>query len=229
MRFSFAPVIVLGLSGVAAAQPTADAPPTTDQPVTPPPTDGMPPAPPPPPVAGDLGDRPTEIAFGLGIGYIFPTSLESPNVTSARVRFTNGIQIEPRIVFGNTDTSTTTGAMTTSTGSSEVQLAGLVRVPLITHKKIDFELIGALDLDLQRTNPDGDNNNTSDTTIALSWGIGLGYWFSPHWNMSFTATNALISFTEHKQEIVGGENKTSTTSFGAIFSPQIGVMIHLFD
>ncbi len=227
MRFSFAPVVLLGLTGVATAQPTADAPP--DQPVTPPPVAGMPPPPPPPPVESEPRDRPNEIAFGIGVGYVFPTSLESPNVTSARVRFTNGIQLEPRVTFGNTDSSTTMATTTTSNSNSEVQLAGLVRIPVITHRKIDFELIGELDFDLQKTNPDGDNNNTSDTTIGLSWGIGIGYWFTPHWNMSFTATNALISYTEHKQEIVGGENKTSTNSIGVVFSPQIGVMIHLFN
>ena len=230
MRYSLA--LVLVLTGVAAADPDPEGTPVVPDQPHPPPPEANPPAPPLPPVQDrDAGDRPSEIAFGLGLGYIFPTSLETPNVTSARVRFTNGIQLEPRVVFGNTSSSSTMNSTSSSDGSSQVALAALVRFPMITHRKIDFELIGALGFDIRRVNPDGDNNNTTDTSVALSWGIGISYWFTPHWSMSFTATNPLIAFTSHKQEETPPttESKTSSTTIGAFFAPVISVMVHLYN
>ena len=84
MRFSIALAItLLGAARFAAAQPDGEPPPPVvpEQP-KPPPT----PPPPQPPPMHDAGptDRPAELAFGLGVGYQFPTSLETPNITSVR-------------------------------------------------------------------------------------------------------------------------------------------------
>ncbi|HEX4420166.1 MAG TPA: hypothetical protein VH165_19760 [Kofleriaceae bacterium] len=190
-----------------------------------------PPAPPPVVVAApgeprpETG-RPTELAFGIGVGYALPTSLETPNTTSVRVRLPSGLTFEPQLVFATTSDN----MGTTNTHQNEFTLGSLVRYPLRVHRKVDLELIGNVALSSHTTDPDGDNNNTTTTTINLGYGGALSYWFSPHWNLSLTATNPLLSYNRNNQET--GVNTTvtdKTTTLGVIWDPQVTVMIHLYD
>src|SRR5262245_23032855 len=101
------------LGGVASAQPGPPPPPdtgggTTTTTTTTTPTEPTPPPPPPPhpttpvvqPDNGDQ-DRPEGLSFALGVGYAIPTSLQTPNITTARLRLGSGFTFEPALIISN--------------------------------------------------------------------------------------------------------------------------------
>src|SRR5215470_173741 len=107
--------LALTMTGIASAQP---APP--GEPAPPP----MAPNPPPAPEPADA-TRPTELAFGIGFGYFLPTSLQTPNITSVRIRLPSGITIEPQLVFAFTSDKVDMGATVTNK-QNELTLASLL-------------------------------------------------------------------------------------------------------
>ena len=229
----------LTMSSVAAAQsqPLQPAPPPRDQPG--PPVVITPDTPPPPvpepvpmmPAHRDQAEtgRPTGLSFGIGLGYVFPTSLQTPNTTSVRLRLPSGLTFEPQLVFATTSTDIDTGTTVTNK-QSEVTLGTLVRYPLRVQNKIDLEAIGSASISNTTTDPNGDNNTRTVTTVAVGYGVALAYWLSPHWNLSLTATNPLISYSRTRQEMtVDLVTVTKSTTVGVVFDPQIAVMIHLYD
>ena len=220
---------------LALAQPGGDEPPppTPPQPVVNPPP--QPPPQPPQPVVHEheakLGeDHPSELAFAIGLGYILPTSLETPNVTSVRLRLPSGLTFEPRIAFANSSQTTGMTGNETTTSTTELGLGALVRYPAIVHGKVDLEIVGLVDLDNTKINPDGADNDTTTTTFTIAWGLALDYWFTHHWNLSLTATNPLFSYTTTSMEMGAGvESKNSTTNVGLIFDPVVALMVHLYN
>src|SRR5438876_732375 len=101
-------VSLVGAARIAAAQPSPPQPPpppvdsttgtTGTGPDTTTPTPPTPPTPPPPPphvehAADSEQYAPTELTFAIGVGYEFKTSLETPNIVSARVRFPSGLTL----------------------------------------------------------------------------------------------------------------------------------------
>ncbi len=241
--------LALGATHVARAQPAPgddDLPPTPSMghpapAPTPAPAPGPGPAPAPAPApaqpsppAEPLADRPQSLAFAVGAGYSIngTTSLETPNLASVRVRLTSGLQFEPflRLAHSSTTTDTGTGAPTTTDATSELGFGALVRFPLIKHKHTDLELLGSLSFDTQTVDPDGDNNNTTTTTIAVGYGIAVGYWLSPHLQVSLSATNSLLSYTKSDTQVPGADDMTSsTTAFALQWDPQVFAMIHLYN
>ncbi len=227
----------LAMSSAASAQP---------QPMQPAPPPGPPvvvnPENPPPPVPEPVpmmpahrdepqaeADRPTGLTLGIGLGYAFPTSLQTPNTTSVRLRLASGLTFEPQLVFATTSTDTDNG-VTTTNKQNEVTIGTLVRYPLRVRNKIDLEAIGSASISNETTDPEGDNNTRTVTTVALGYGVALAYWLSPHWNLSLTATNPLISYSRTRQEqTVDLVTVTKSTTIGLVFDPQIAVMIHLYD
>jgi hypothetical protein len=181
----------------------------------------------------DHGVRPVGWAFGIGIGYALPTSLETPNTASVRFRMPSGITFEPRVALANSSTSmkdTTPGTMATTDTTTELNLAALVRKPMVEHGRYDFELLGGLGFDVTKHDPDGANNTRTDTSIDISWGIAVGAWITQHWQVSFGVTNPLITYTSTKQETgMSTSTTTSTTTVGVTFAPNVLMMIHLYD
>lgn len=241
MRISTALVAaMLGVCRLAAAQgdpppPAEPAPPA--EPPAPPPTPTPPPAPaPPPPVmmhddaAADAG-RPEGTAFGIGIGYALPTSLETPNTASLRLRFASGLTLEPRVALANTSqTTATTGQPDNTESTSELLLEGALRKAFIRRGRYEFEGIGGARIDVTKNDPMGDDNTRTTTDIGLFWGIGVGAWITSHWQFTFSIENPLISFTSTKQENGPGTSTTnSTTNVGVVFSPNVVMMIHLYN
>lgn len=235
--------VIAGTAGLAAAQPGPPQPPTEGAgtvEVDPPPQP-QPPQPPPPPrepmmhhmamPEENAAHRPSELAIAIGLGYALPTALDMPNTTSVRLRLPSGLTFEPRVIIGNTSTTNDSGGGTsTSNATTQLSLATLVRLPLISHGRTDFEGLGSVGLDTLKDNPDGDNNDTTTTTIGFSWGVAVGYWIGPHWQVSLSAQNPLINYTSVKHQIGAGmETKTSTTSIGVIFDPRIVLMVHLYN
>jgi hypothetical protein len=250
MRLTTKMVLVsLGLgAGVATAQPTEPGPGTTDvsptPPPQPPPPQPPPPQPQPPPVEHtvvaprDNGNsvRPTELAFAIGIGYSRPTTgsidLQTPNIASARLRLISGITFEPTVVIGNTNQDNSANMMDMSETTTQLDLATLVRFPVIRHNHVDFEVLGSIGLDVVKDDPPGDFNTKTTTGFALGWGIGIGYWFSPHWQLSVSETNPVLTYDQTRTQTgpdSSADQKTSTTTFAVQFNPTTIVMLHLYN
>jgi len=232
----FVSAAMLLVPTLALAQPSAggDEPP----PPQPPPQPIMqqppppPPQPPPPMASGDATEEhhPAGLAFAIGLGYIFPTSLETPNVTSVRVRLPGGLTFEPRVAFANESQKMSVAGTDTTTSTTELGLGALIRYPVIKSGRVDLEAVGSVDLDNTKVDPDGADNNTTTTTLSVSWGLSINYWFTKHWNLSLTAENPLFSYTKQTQEQAGGmETTSSTTNVGLIFEPVVFLMVHLYN
>ena len=240
--------VIVGGSAVAVAQPgPAPAPsepeappPEPTPPAPPPPAPTPPPAPAPPPLVihHDTDDQalvtPVGWAFGIGIGYALPTSLETPNTASLRLRSPGGLTFEPRVALANASNTTKTEApgttMSTTDSTSELLLETSLRKALIEHGRYQFEVIGGARIDIAKDDPDGDNNSRTTTDLSLFWGIGVGAWITPHWQFSFNIENPLISYTSTNQENgVGMSTTNSTTNIGAVFNPNVVMMIHLYN
>ena len=156
-----------------------------------------------------------------------PTSLQTPNAASVRFRLPTGLTLEPQFVLSTSSTDLMAGG---SNKQRELTLGAAGRYPIVHRDRIDLEAIGDASLSVRATDPNGDNNNRTVTTIGLGYGAALAYWMSAHWCLSLTATNPLIEFARTRQETaVTGEVSTSASTIGLVWSPQVSVMIHLYD
>lgn len=246
-------ISLLGLwAGAALAQPgTSGLPEDLEDPVPPPAGDPQPPPPPPPPPPApeDLEDpvpppgaiarpapaptpsrRPTGRTLGLGAGYSIPADLSTPNLLSARFRLASGLTFEPGVVLNQVSQTSDDGGLETTDRTSEFELGTAVRYPLRSRGRVDFSLIGAASLSRFEIDPAGSDNSQTVTRLAVSWGIGLDYWLAPHWGLSMTATNPLVTTSNTTFEAGPGapESTDSSTAIGAIFKPRLAVMVHLY-
>ena len=238
MTWALALISITATGGLATAQPDPLTPMT--DPVPTPPPDPEPPRPPDPPAGSgpqtapsdaSTTGRPEGTAVGIGLGYVLPTSLETPNTTSVRLRLASGLTFEPQVTIGTTRIERDSGPLNEKDSATELTLATAVRLPLVRHGKVELELIGSLGLTTTSDNPDGVDNNTKTTAIGLGWGVGVTYWYSRYWCLSFTAGNPLASFTKinREQPTPLEDVSTTTTAVGAIFDPTVAIMIHLFN
>jgi hypothetical protein len=243
-------IACLLIGGTAAAQPAPPqpVPPVTpDQPPQPPPQPQPQPPPQPPPqprpvdhenpgappqpvMPAPEGYRPAEFSIGIGVGYKLPTSLQTPNVTSVRFRLPAGLTFEPQVVFANSSNTIDVG-MSTSATTTEIGIGTLVRFPAVTHTRTDLEILGAVNLDNLKTDPSDQNTDdqTSITTATVSYGLAVTSWITPHWQISLSALNPVVSLTKNRQEM-GPMNVVvnTTTTIGAIFDPTVELMVHLY-
>lgn len=232
-------VLMLAAAPASAQNPPPDegsaAAPTPPPPPTPPPA--PPPTPPParPPVIeagpGPESDMPAGFALGIGIGYVFPTSLETPNVATVRFRLANRVTLEPGVTLSSTSQKSDDGmGDTTTTKTTDVGLSATLRYPVLARHRFELEILGRLAVDRTGTTPPGPNMETTTSTFDAQWGLAVGYWFTRHLQLSLTASNPLITYTSTSQE--NGVNPTSTTStstFGLVFDPTIALMFHVYN
>lgn len=235
--------IALGMamttSALAQTPVGADEPPPNVPPVVTPPPDPTPPVvPPQPPQPPHVEAKPTEstgrpagMAIGIGAGYSLPTSVQTPNTTSARVRFASGLTLEPRLIVQNTSVSMETDTTDTSSSQRTLNVGSLVRIPMVQRGKFELLLLGAASIGIETTDPDGADNNTTATTFGIGWGAAVDWWITEHWNVSFSATNPIFGFTKSTMEMPApvGDASTTTTTVGAVWNPTIAVMIHIFN
>lgn len=226
-------------AGTAAAQPlpgdtenpNPNPNPTPDPipvPPTPPPRPVQPPPQPPPPQE-TKDPRPTELAVGIGIGYVFPTSLEAPNITSVRFRLISGLTFEPRAVFRRVTNTIDTGMALDNT-TTTIGIGTLLRYPMVKHGRVDFEFLGAFDIQNVKQDPtDQDDDQTSTTSTALGYGLGIGVWVNRHCQISASAVNNLLVFEKQREEM-GPMNVlvTSRTTIALEFDPTVFFMAHLY-
>ncbi len=242
---------LLAAGGTALAQPgTEPVPGTEPQPPQPPqpPEPPQPPRPPQPPAGGGTttvvaveqppaaeptvaSRRPEGFSLGIGIGYRFPTSLQTPNTSSVRLRLASGITIEPSVVFATTSHTVDMG---TAQGGSATEFgAGAVfRFPMVQRGRMDLELLAGVDLDNVSTDPDDDNPDDvrSTTTVRLLYGVAVGAWITPHLQASLSASNSLLSYTKLREEQgLDAVTITSDTTIGLIFDPTVTFMLHLYN
>ncbi|NVB78738.1 MAG: hypothetical protein HOV81_10120 [Kofleriaceae bacterium] len=247
---SLALTLTVALGGIASAQPGPPPQPPVDTTIT---SDPGPPEPTPEPQPQPVvqtapapqpvmqaqteapGDRPDGFAIALGLGYALPTSLETPNITSARIRLSSGFEIEPAVRIANESTSTTVKApMVDDVESTEkdttFSLLALGRLTLIQRGRADFNVLASLGFTTDKNNPDGDFNTTTTNSFGLGWGIGVGDWFSPHWQLSMNVLNDLVTYSSTKVQTGDGMSMTNSgTEIGLTFAPQVFMMLHLYN
>ena len=240
-------VLACLLCGTAVAQPGE--PPVPPEQPPPPPTPPMPPRPPQPPqppVGGSattvatedpapppsvMERRPEGFSVGIGVGYRFPTSLQTPNTSSVRLRLASGLTIEPSVVFATTSHTVDTGSPMGGS-STEFGAGATFRFPLVQRGRTDLELLAGVDLDNLSTDPDDSmpNDVRSTTTVRLLYGLSVGAWITPHLQASLSASNGLLTYTKLKQEMgVDAVTITSDTTIGLIFDPTVTFMLHLYN
>lgn len=246
MRLKSLVLALTAAGGVASAQPgppPQPPPPPMDTTTTtttttdpaPPEQPQPPPAPEPQPIAAAEAvddSRPVGTSIALGFGYGLPTSLETPNRTSLRLRLASGLTFEPLVAVSNTS-ATMDPPIGTST-TDKVTAFGvdvLMRLPIVTHGKVDLEALGTAGFLNQKTNPDGDFNATTVTSFQLGYGVGVAYWISRHWNFSLSVTNPLVEYRQTKNQGGGPDmtQKASETTLGIVFVPSVFMMIHLYN
>ncbi len=235
--------LTVALGGIASAQPGPPPQPPADTTIisdpgppepTPEPQPEPQPQPPPRPVMQQTqpevsSDRPEGFAIALGLGYALPTSLQTPNITSARIRLSSGFEIEPALRISN-ESSTTETVMESTDKHTTFALFALGRLSLIQRGRADLNVLARLGFANDKTNPDGDFNTTTVNSFGIGWGLGVGYWFSPHWQLSMNVTNDIVSYSSQKvQAGPGTTTSSSTTEIGVIFSPQVFMMLHLYN
>lgn len=178
----------------------------------------------------ESGDQPDEISVGIGIGYVFPTSVETPNAASAKVRLPNGVEIGPRVIATSSSDKTDDGMGNTSTQKlSEIGITAAAWIPVVHHGKFELYLVGAAGFDKQTTSPPTPDNDKTVTTIDIAWGVGIGYWITRHWELSLDASNPLFTSTKTEQQNGPGMTMSETVStFGLVFDPTISLFIHLW-
>ncbi len=197
----------------------------------PPPVQEPPPPPPEPPVevapVPSTG-RPEGLTIGIGIGYVFPTSIENPNTASVRFRLASGLIFEPSATLGRTAETEDDGMSDEQTTRTELSVGTLVRKPFRTRGKLDLELIASAGISTATVDPDGPSNVENTTTFGVGWGLGITYWLTRNWALSTTATNPLLAYTRIKSELGMIETTRSSNTFVLTWDPTIAVMMHLF-
>jgi hypothetical protein len=213
----------------------SDVPPGPGSATTPPvkPRQDDPPVRPlPPPVAptqaGEDLHRPNAFSIGIGVGYQLPTTLGTPNITSVRFRLPSGLTFEPQLILAAASSTVDTG-MPVTDEISEVGIGAVVRYPVVRRNRVDFELLGGINIDQLETTPSEPDMGTRITTTTVSYGLAVSMWFGRHWQLSFTANNPLVNSVKNRQEMgIGTVTVTTNTTYGLVFDPQVQMMIHLW-
>lgn len=210
------------------------APPPPPAPTPPPAVEAAPPPSPPPPPPPRLPSqtetelRPSELSFAIGLGYQLPTSLQTPNITSVRVRLASGITFEPRLVLARSTRDVDTGPSTTDE-ASELGIGALARFPLAQRRRVDLEFLGGLSVNRTNATPVSEDMDLTITTFNATYGLAVGTWINRHWQVSLSAQNPIVTNTRREEQMGPGTSTVTTVrTFGLIFQPSVALMIHLY-
>jgi len=183
------------------------------------------PASPPPMPSSSPAGRPEGMSYGIGVQHESGADLFSPTSASVRIRLASGMTIEPFVNLGTQSQSMLNGDV--KNAQNEVSLAAAVRIPLKSRDKIDLVGIGIGQLAWSQNDPDGKDNNSSAKVFALQYGVGMDYWVTNHWCLSFNVSNPFLSYQTTSQEI-SSDADTADLSLGLIWAPQTTAALHLF-
>jgi hypothetical protein len=172
--------------------------------------------------------RPEEFSFGIGVGYLFPASWRDPNLVSARFRLASGLMFEPRVELTNNSRKQEVGAMSETNSVTDINAATVVHIPWKSRGNVDLNILGAVSIGYQVQDPPGEADKTTSTLIGVGYGLGLNYWIRRHWTVSLTATNTLLQRLSSEQENpVTPAAKQTDFTIGAVWNPQVTMMVHL--
>src|SRR6185436_14651291 len=147
---------------------------------------------------------------------------------SVRLRLPSGLTFEPRLTLATSSEEVDTGP-STKDEANEVGIGALARFPLIRHGRIDLEVLGGLNIDRAATKPEAPDMDVITTTFTAVYGFAIGTWINPHWQVSLSALNPVLSNTRREQEMgVGTSTVTTTRSIGVIFDQSVSLMVHLY-
>ncbi len=173
--------------------------------------------------------RPKAKSLGLGFGYVFPSDVQLINTVSARIVWGDKLILEPIAELSFGSDSTSIGGMDSSDSNFVFAFATEARYQMWSRRRTGLSLIGAAGVGFASDNPDGDDNNTSTLSFALSWGVGLDLWLWKDWGLSLTMTNPFFSYSSTTQQMGGGDIKNSSTFFGLVWDDTaVRFMIHAY-
>jgi hypothetical protein len=179
----------------------------------------------PPPVIGVTG-RAEGMTFGLGVNYILGgAELDRPDGASLRIRLVTGLTFEPFVRLATHGQSTMDGDF--KNAQNEFIVGTNVRLPLKSRGKVDLVAQIGGGLGVTVNDPDGDDNNTTVTTLGIDYGLSVEYWFNQNWNLSFTARNQFIQYESIGQQS-SSDLDQSNTDIGIIWDPVVDLSLHLF-
>lgn len=205
----------------------APAPEPAPAPIAPPAPAPAPPPPPPAPAEAPP-HRPSELSVAIGLGYQLPTSLQTPNITSVRIRLPSGFTFEPRLVLASASQEVDTGAPVEN-GATELGVGVLARFPKALRGRVDLEILGGFNVNQESTNRMADDQDLTVTTVTATYGLSVATWLSRHWQVSLSALNPIVTRTRREEEMGPGTTTvTTTTTFGLIFDPTVALMVHLY-
>ncbi|HVO30308.1 MAG TPA: hypothetical protein VMV18_06215 [bacterium] len=188
--------------------------------------------------SGPTNYRPEGNSFGIGAGYTLPSDLSTPNTFTARFRMASGFTIEPGIqvdaAIGNSKISGGGGASQSGSSSTINLIVGAaLRKPIASRNRVD--IVGILTPGLAITsasNKPAGGTKTTSTTVGLGtgWGLGVEYWPTNHWSLSFNALNPLLNVATGSQKDSGTGITNSATNFfvGADFNPSVQLLTHIY-
>lgn len=201
---------------VYAPAPTAPAP--APAPMAAPAAPVVPDAPPTARAAG--------LSLGLGINYLLGgAELDRPDGASARFRLASALTFEPFVRLATSGQSRLDGDE--KDAQNELLLGTNVRLPLKSRGKVDLIATVGGSLGFNTNDPDGDDNNSTTTSLGIDYGLGVEYWYNANWCLSFTARNPFVNYQSTSFEI-SGDATTSNIDVGAIWTPLTELSLHLF-
>lgn len=177
----------------------------------------------------DVGPRPVDLSVGLGPGWNLPADVDSPNSASVRLRLPTGLTVEPRFELSYASESTDTAVGDTTDTTFVFGVSAELRWPLMSRGPVDLIVSGGPGFQYKKDDPEGDDNATTTLSFALLYGIGVEYWFGPHWALSVTGYNPIfVRSSSTTDQPIGDASKTATTLVGLIYDPDVAVFVHLF-
>lgn len=214
----------------APAPTPAPAPPPVynPTPTTPAPAPAPAAAPAPQPVVEDTPAtaRPEGTSIGLGINYLLGAAeLDRPDGASVRFRMASALTFEPFVRLATHGQSQMNGDF--KDAQNELLLGTNVRLPLKSRGKVDIVASVGGFVGLETDDPDGDDNNSTTTSLAVDYGLGVEYWYNANWCLSFTARNPFVNYNNTSFEI-SDEATVSNVDVGAIWNPLTELSLHLF-
>jgi hypothetical protein len=176
----------------------------------------------------EVGPRPDGMTIGLGAGYQLPAQLDAPNVVSARLRLSERFTVEPTLELSRLSSTDEFDGIEATTSTGTYAFGADLRTTVASRGRNDLIVVGGASLVRFESDPDGENNSSSSTTLRLEWGLAIDTWIAPWLAVSATATNPLLTVSDLTTESEFGEQSESQTAYGAIWDPRLVFMAHLF-
>jgi hypothetical protein len=189
--------------------------------------------------------EPNDKTVGVGTGWLFPTSILSPNTVSVRFRLKSGLTIEPianasfsqsfehtHLVIGDNRPHVASRNYVADLG-----LGVQVRKPLNRRGPVELHFLASPFIGVTDSvdNPVGAQDRVFETStiMGIGWGLGVEYFpprFEQHWSLSMDATNPLFAFayTTNYDQATNVRTNSTAYSLAAAFTPSVRGMVHLY-